>query len=261
MANIIVGDQGPIQQGITYTRNVNGAATQKQVWKVTDSADVGTLVSALIAGGYSYSVQYDGQICTVEGTLDYGSSGGGGVTPTTTPYTTLWERDIRVTEKDLLESNNTLVASASFSELEKATCEIGLRDNVQPSSTGLTGNAFKVYKLLWNKVKSVMVYQPIIRRTKLCSNSYAVAESDTNMGKILSAAQMSSLEGAPGGLLFNLPATESSPGSGISYRGDISIIVGYLKMPARVQQQGDGKWQITQEWDYGEWSSYLYTAA
>lgn len=252
MANTIVGDQNPIQQGIGYTKRLGGTSTQRQVWKITDSADVATLVSALVASGYSYSVQYDGQICTVEGTLDYVP----GYSSTTTPLTTIWERDIRVTEKDLLESNNTLVATASMTELHKATILIGLKDDVQPAATGLTGNPLKVYTLMFNKVKTVLVYQPVIRRTKICANSYATAESDTNMGKVLSASQMSSLEGAPGGLLYALPSSGTS-----SIRTDFAINVGYLKMPCRVQQQGDGRWQITQEWDYGEWAADLYTAA
>ena len=257
MANTIVGSQDPIQQGIRYTREVNGAATQRQRWLVTDQADVATLVSALINGGYSYSIQYDGPICTVEGTLDYATTaGGGGGTPTTTPWTTIWERDIKVTEKDLLESNLAIVNSTDLTELHKATIQIGLANNVQPAATGLTGNPLKVYVLMFNKVKSVMVYQPIIRRTKLCSNSYGIAESDANMGKILTAAQMSSLEGAPASLLFALPASGTS-----TIRTDFAIRVGYLKMPARVQQQGDGKWQISQEFDYGDWAADIYAAA
>jgi hypothetical protein len=253
MANIIVGDQNPVQQGIRYERDANGRGRQVQTWKVTDSADVATLVSALISGGYSYALQYDGQICTVEGTLDYGSGFG---SPTTTPLTTIWERDIRIHEKDLLASNNSLVANGSVTEAHKKTILESLGLNVAPAATGLTSNALTVYTLMFNGVKSVLVYQPVIRRSKLCANSYATAESDTNMGKILTSAQMTSLEGAPGGLLYSLPAS-SAP----SIRTDLNLMLGYLKMPARVQQQGDGRWQITQEWDYGEWSTYLYTAA
>jgi hypothetical protein len=250
MANTIVGNQDPIEQGREYTYKLGGGHSQRQVWKVTDQADVATLVSALAISGYSYSVQYDGQIATVEGTLDYNLGGA----PTTTPLTTIWERDIKIVSEDILKSDLAIIGG--ISSANKKTIQEKLKTPEDPSATGLTSDALTIYTLMFNGVTSRIVYQPMIRRTKLCANSYAAAESDTNMGKILTAAQMSSLEGAPGGLLFALPASGTNV-----VRSDISTITGYLKVPCRVQQQGDGRWQITQEWDYGVWAAALYTAA
>jgi hypothetical protein len=248
MANIIVGQQHAELEGVTYGQQVGRGGYQKRRWKVTNSTDIGTLVSALAASGYSYEVQPQGQITIVEGTLDYDNGG----SPTTTVLSTIWERDVHVAEKDVLESNITLVSSLSDSDKRTIRDFIG---HDYPMSPALTGNALTVYKLMLNGFKTWTIYQPIIKRTWIAANSYSVAASDTNVGLILTAAQMTSLEGAPGGLLYALPA------SGTGSRSDIALKVGYLKMPCRVHQQGDGRWQITQEWHYGHWAGDLYSWA
>ena len=247
MANIIIGDGSNIPQGNGYSFRVGGIAAQRLTWKCTDSALVVSLVSDLVAAGYSYNVQWDGPIATVEGTLDYGS---GGSNPVSNPLTTIWERDIKVISEDILSSDLEVVGAISAADKKIIKDSLSARE--EPAATGLASTALTIYTLMFNGVTSHLVYQPVIRRTKLCANSYATAESDVNVGKILNSGQMSSLEGAPGGLLYALPA------SGTGNRTDIALLVGYLKMPCRVQQQGDGRWQITQEWDYGAWAKALY---
>jgi hypothetical protein len=66
---------------------------------------------------------------------------------------------------------------------------------------------------------------------------------------------MTSLEGAPPTILFSLPNYTKARADGIG------LAYGFLKKPARVLQQGDGRWQIVQEYDYDLWSTLLYDAA
>lgn len=247
MSNVIIGEQHAVQQYGNYGYQVGRGSYQKLRWKLTTQADVDTLTTALAGAGYSWDVTKHDAVFDVEGRLDYESGGA----PTSTPISTLWERDVQVTEKDVLESNLAIVGG--ISEDDKRTIRQYIDDT--SSSPALSGDADTIYNLMLNGFKTWTVYQPIIRRSKLASNGYTVAESDTNVGEILTAAQMTSLEGAPGGILFALPA------SGAGARSDIALLVGYLKMPCRVQQQGDGRWLIQQEWHYGYWPSALYSAA
>jgi hypothetical protein len=75
----------------------------------------------------------------------------------------------------------------------------------------------------------------------------------TNVGKVISAANLQSLENVPGVLLFNLP-TNSSP-----TRADgLTLSYGWFKRAPTITQVSGAKWELVQEWQYGLWSTDLY---
>lgn len=255
MANIVVGTQTPVQQPNSYGwRNGRGGYT-KQRWRVTNQSDLSGLISQILAAGGSYDVseQADGAIFLVEATFDTDANDGSGGSPTATILSEIWERDVAMTEKDILASD--VAAVRDISETEKTSIRKWISTPDDNSSPPLTdANAIDVYLHMLAGVKTVRVYSPVIRRTRITANSYAVVTSDTNVGKILSQAQMTSLENAPGTILFELPDS--------TFTGtDFDARYGFYKKPARVTQQGDGKWQIVQEYDYDYWSELLYEDA
>lgn len=253
MSKIVIGTQTAIEQPQTYGYQVGRGFYTRRRWRVTNSADVDTLTAQLLAAGFSYEVgsSQDGAIYEVDARLEAEPTN---PAPEATILSETWERDTQVTEKDILESDVEAIGDLTQAEKQIIKNQLA-QQNPSYASAGLSSGAFDVYLLMLTGVKSVRVYSPVIRRTRIAANNYAVKVADTNVGKRLSTGQMTSLEGAPGTLLFNLPNTTKQ-------RDDsIGLAYGFIKKPARILQQGDGRWQIVQEYDYDLWSTLLYSAA
>ena len=253
MSNIVQGVKSAVQQPASYGFTPGRGYHQRLRWKISNPADIPALLGQLIAAGYAYEVspEADGAITVVEATSQPASDTNGD--PATQPLAEKWERDSMTTEKDILQSDLAIVAAIIPTVAE--TIRKAVADNAPPASA-LNANETKVYNLMLSGAKSIRVSSPVVRRTRITASSYTVKASDTNMGKILSTAQMTSLENAPTTVLFNLPSTGSSVGAaGVARRS------GWYKKPAKVNQQGDGQWQITQEYEYDIWSSDLYESA
>jgi len=257
MSNVTVGTQTAIEQASSYGYQPGRGDYTRRRWRVSDPTDVGPLLTELRALGYAYDVtpSADGAVTDVEGRLDAEPSGDGGG-PEAAVLSETWEREAQVSDKDILESDVAIISA-----LTQAEKQIIKRELAQPepgyTSTGLSADAFSVYQLMLTGVKTVRVYSPIIRRTRITANSYAVQYADSNVGRRLSTAQMTSLEGAPGNLLFSLPSYTKAR----TDNATIPLSYGFVKKPARITQQGDGRWQIVQEYDYDLWSTLLYAAA
>ena len=259
MSNVVVGTQAVIQQAGSYGYTKGKGGYTKVKYSVTNPAEVAGLLYQLLAFGYSYDVTpgADGAYTIVEASADtnVSPSNPAGETKTTEPLAETWERDSVSTEKDILQSN--LEDINSILPYKKLLIQKCIDDKTDMDGS-LTSNAEKaVYNLMADGVKSVRVFSPVVRRTRLTSSTYQVVVSDRNMGKILSTAQMTTLEEAPDSVLFELPETESqnAPTLGVERRS------GWFKKPARVNQQGDGRWQIVQEYEFDYWSKYLYEDA
>jgi hypothetical protein len=85
------------------------------------------------------------------------------------------------------------------------------------------------------------------------SNNWAVPASLVNVGLVLSTATLSTFEGVPAGLLFNLPNLTLPAAF-----QNISLAYGWLKNEPTIQQIALRKWQIVQEWEYGLWPTSIF---
>ena len=253
MSNIIQGVQSAIPQPSTYGYTPGRGYHQRLRWKITNPADIPALLGQLIAAGYAYDVspEADGAITVVEATSQPAQDTNGD--PASTPLAEIWERDSMTTEKDLLQCD--LNYFASILPYRKLLIQKAIDDKTELDASLTAQNELDLYALLAHGVKSIRVSSPVVRRTRITASSYTVKASDTNMGKILTTAQMTSFEGAPSTVLFNLPSTGTVTVSGFTARS------GWYKKPAKVAQQGDGRWQIVQEYEYDIWSSDLYESA
>lgn len=175
-----------------------------------------------------------------------GAGIGGGINNPNIPLNDIWELQPNMVEKDILDAdiaiNNLTVAQKDAIKAAVAANSVG----------SLSGNSLKYYKLLRAGVTSVRVFEPVLRHTLIVRADYRIAASLTNVGKILTTAQLQSFENVPGILLFNLP-------TGSKVRTDaLDVDYGWLKKYPTVTQISGGKWQISQEWEYGLWSTDLY---
>lgn len=254
MSNVVVGTQTAIQQAGSYGFVQGKGGYTKVKYSVTNPAEVAGLLSQLLAFGYSYNVTpgAQGAYTIVEASKDTNPNG---ETETTEPLAEIWERESVATEKDILQSD--LLTVNSILPYRKLLIQKCIDDKTDIDGSLTATEEIAVYNLMAAGVKSVRVFSPVVRRTRITASTYAVKASDTNMGKILSTTQMTTLENAPSTVLFNLPstATQNSGTNGVERRS------GWFKKPARVNQQGDGRWQIVQEYEYDYWSKFLYTDA
>lgn len=253
MSNVIQGVKSAIQQPSSYGYIPGRGYHSRLRWKITNPSDIPALLGQLIAAGYSYDVspEADGAVTVVEATSQPASDTNGD--PATTPLAEIWERDSVTTEKELIESSIfNSIATYQKSEIKKAA-ESGSRS--LPTYVD-TADKLTLYNLIAAGVKTVRVSSPLVRRTRITASSYTVKASDTNMGKILSTAQMTSLELAPSTVLFSLPASGSATGA-----DGVAKTSGWYKKPAKVSQQGDGRWQIVQEYEFDLWATAIYSLA
>ena len=118
-----------------------------------------------------------------------------------------------------------------------------------------TESGQKVLDLLNAGIKSRVVEQQVLRRTRIVSNKYAIKDSLTNVGKILKASNIATYENVPTELMFNLPSDYAA----LSTIDGLTRHYGWLKRFPTVLQLAEGKWQINLEYDWGLWSDDLYT--
>ena len=156
-----------------------------------------------------------------------------------------WEFFANVIEKDVLQAD--LATINAISDADRNTIQKWTDPDNEPS---LSGTAQTVYRLMSKGVKSVRVNQPVLRHTQTVGDSYSVKASLTNVGKVYTTAQLQSAEDLPSDVLFNLPSDTSN---------HTGMVYGWLKMHPTVRLAARQKTQIEQEWEYGLYSTTLYT--
>lgn len=252
MSNIVVGTQSAIEQPQSYGYVPGKGFHRKRRWKVTNPNDIPVLLSPFENAGYPYEVspERDGAFSIVEVTIESPTVDESGQI-STEPLAEIWERDANSNNKAIFQSDKSAVVAVTNTRREVIKRAV----EAKTADPSFDATETTLYNLLLNDVESIQQFTPVVRRTRITASSYTVKASDTNMGKILTTAQMTSLEGCPDTVLFALPETPDGTSRPVAVR------VGWLKKPARVQQQGDGKWQIVQEYDWDNWAALLYDAA
>lgn len=166
------------------------------------------------------------------------------------PLVDAWELQPNIVEKDLMDADVSAVNSLTTAQKKEVT------DAVQSSGTLPTfGSSTQttLAKLLVAGVRSVRIFAPVLRRTRLVRRDYTVKDALTNVGSVIAAASFTNYEAVPAILLFSLPA------GGTVTRDSLTLKYGWYKKYPAVTQVSGGQWQLVQEWEYGLWSNDLYT--
>lgn len=107
---------------------------------------------------------------------------------------------------------------------------------------------YAVYK---TGLRSITYEVPVITVARTITRGYDYAYTMTNVGKILSTSQMTSLESMESGLL-----------DGLTEFGAISnTIVGWRKAFPRREALGGGRFALSQKFEYDWWNSAVFVAA
>lgn len=250
MSKVTTGQTGAIEQPREWDWSPLAGYTSRRSYEGTSASALATLEAELKAGGWSYSVKNTPGKWTLSATIggDNGNNGGGN--NPLEPLADVWEMSANVIEKDLLESDISIM---DISSADLKTIKDWQGGAI--SRPTLSGNAGSIVVLLDNNVKSVRVFQPTLRHTKIVSSSYAIKQSYTNIGKIISTSSIGSLEGVPNTLIFSLPPPSTSKRTGAA---GLELKYGWYKKPPTVLEQAGGNWQIVLEYEWGWWSTLIY---
>jgi hypothetical protein len=133
-------------------------------------------------------------------------------------------------------------------------------NNLPPDANGNPGNAanaLAVYQLMTQGVRSYPIDQPILRRTIITNQNYAVAMALHNVRKIISTTSLVSLEQVDTDSLFYDPTNGQ-----LLLPDDVSptpaLAFGWYKGFPTVQELALLKWSIVQEWKYGLWATLIW---
>lgn len=164
----------------------------------------------------------------------------------------VWEYITNEVEKDIMETDiaavNAVNGTADEKILRKA---INGTELTSEEESGLSVGAAAIYADIKAGVRSVRVYVPTVRVSRTVSSSYQTKAANTNVGSILTTATLASNEGIPAWVLFTPPAyTTSKP----------NRAWGWFKKPPSITNSGGIRSTISQEWEYGLWSTTLYGA-
>lgn len=176
-----------------------------------------------------------------------------------------WEFFASKSEKDLLDArveNPNTIGALTQQQVEKIRFFIQNPPDgkVTPfpaaadfvTDLGVTdggANAFQIYQLENQGVRNFPLEQPILKHTIITSNQYAISYALFNIRRVISTLSLVAFESIPNGLLFNLPNDLST---------DPTRAYGWYKGFPTIQQVALLKWQISQEFQYGLWSTLIW---
>jgi hypothetical protein len=239
-APVVNGKSGAYEGPRRYGYDDNGPYTIR-TWGGTKSA-IETQYALCVTAGAACEVREGYGTYTLEARYSTDADG------TSNTEVDTWEFFANSVEKDMLEADISIVRGIS------ADYKRTIQNWTDPDSAPVLdsgGNASKLLNLRMKGTKSVVVMQPMLRHTKTVSNGYSVKASMTGVGKIWTNAQISSFEELPATVLFNLPTDGTA---------ETEMLYGWLKLHPTVRIAAGQKVQIEQEFQYGYWTSLLYSA-
>lgn len=262
MSRTITGAAVAVQQKTTGYKKQTGSYEIYTEDHTTEAAAIAA-GQALAVNGYEWEVSpLSGGCYRMTARGESSPLGGGGtVADPNLPLNDVWELQPNVVEKDFLEADLSAInaLSADMVALIKKSGDdpsyAYASDAIYTAATSPQKTTIAAsVKLLRAGVKSIRVFAPVLRHTLTVSRNYTVAAALTNCGSVLSTSRLYSSEGVPNTLLFNLPT-----GSNPTRTDGLVPKYGWFKKYPQVTQVGQGRWQIVQEWEYGLWSTELYT--
>jgi hypothetical protein len=213
------------------------------------------LEQQLIAAHYDVATREDGPMATVEATF----GGRDDIAGSDEVVEDQWELTFNIVEKELYD-HPSISALATvevgdedlLSQLRRAVEEKSLR-NVDPDvSPEDYATFYEAYNLALSGTTSIIVEQAVLRHTRTVSARFERSAAMTNVGKIVTKAQMSGNEGAPAEIVIE----ESNP-EGLPY----PTVFGYRKAKPSITRTAGNKWHIVNEYVSGIWSTLLYQSA
>jgi hypothetical protein len=256
----ICGTSDPIQNGQTISFTpTDGFRYGGKIQGLKES--INALCQQMAAAGYSFRYHYDS---SPHATIEYDAAGdpnainpGSGAAETPTEVWELYPNQALI---DVLAGDipGTISGQGNVNSISAEDKRI-LRHEAEGSSGSEEPTEFgdplanMMLALMLSGVRSFRVEQPTLKVSKLVSSSYPVKAALTNVGRLISSETMQSSEGVPATLLFNLPAS-----SIVTKADGVVQAHAWYKTYPNVQQVAGGRWNISQAWEWGIYSTFIY---
>lgn len=246
---IINGDKTPQSNREEVRFGLQGGEYSKRITGPVD--EVRKLIPALVAAGATGVFIHDSSpIATLEYT--FGSIDMVTGNPADERPTSVYECQTAEVEKDILESDiavtNGVNGTASETLLRKY---LNGTDLTPAEVASLSANGTAVYGEIKAGFRSIRIMVPTLKISKVVSNAYTVKAAQTNVNRLIATAKVSTDESIPVGILFDLPAnTTTKPNRSYAW----------LKKPPQVTITGGNRFAVSQEYEFGLWSTVIYGA-
>ncbi len=247
MSAIINGSQEPQfnkeeirfgQQGSEFSRRIQGPADA-----------VKKLIPDIVSsGGSGVYICDSSPVATIEYSIGSMDAGDAGSAAAENP-TTIYECASAFAEKDILYTDIAAVNGLTDDEKKLLRGRIEGTPLTTAELASLGADAQSLHADIIEGVRSVRVAVPSLKVSKVVSNRYTIPLANTNAGRVLSSAKVSSDEAFPVSALFNLPSgTTTKP----------NRVYGWLKHFPTINVAGSNRFSMTQEYEFGLWSTVLY---
>ena len=258
MSNVQIGFATLTEQPIEFGWDKKSGQFATRVWQGTEQQcrDAFALLTRTIGFSSVNVKQKSGGVWEVSGRIDGAVDDDGNPLPEQDIVDT-WELTSNRVEKDILETDISAVNSLNATDLST------LRGLINGDTTNLltepswvssgSGSPSALYKLIKSGVKSSVVYAPVISKTQTASNSRVIAASLTNVGVVYTTATLLASESIPASIANNLVASTQRTITGLTFQ------YGWLKNFPVITDTVDGKVNLQQNWEWGLWSTVLYS--
>ena len=251
---LTLGTFGPTSQPSAFEWSPTRGASSKLSWRGRIDRLL-PLCSSLYLAGYSYNITGgNGGIYTLEATVGGDPTGTfNNASPETVDN---WELLNNKVQKDILESDNTIVNSLSGADVNdiKDALKNPPTGNSDPAFTNNATNCLKVYNLMAAGVTSVQIFQPTLRHTWIVPRGASIKYEFTNAGKILSTSTLISTEGVPPDFVVSF----ATLASGSVTRSGVPLSWGWFKSQPSVNITARGSREVHAEWEFGLWATDIY---
>jgi hypothetical protein len=122
------------------------------------------------------------------------------------------------------------------------------------SEAELEDDALIFYTLFIQGMEKIPDYAPVLRHTQTVSRKSVLRTSLTNIRKVILPASIQADSGVPDDVLFTMPA-DTNPSPSID---GAQFVYGWLKTLPTVTRTSYGKYNLTQEWNYGLYPTFFF---
>ena len=254
------GNPGAYQQPSQWGRNESG---NFEVWvfEGTPQEIRNTAARFASVNGINYHISQGYGKWRLEVQFPWNADG---LVPAATDAVIKWEMIVHSTGKYLLNAIDNAGTVKGLSDFQIQQIKFLDANKPDPLSDPVTSedfvdplnplagdavSAFEIWQYLQAGQSEYIMEAPVLRRTVITSNQYAVSYAMTYARRILSTNTLLSFEQVPNVLVLpvvNLFAADVSPNPNLNY--------GWYKHIPNVIGTALNKWQIVQEWDYGWWA-------
>lgn len=261
MANVQIGLSSLVEQPIERGWDRRSGYYTNRRWHGTQALCEAKRAELIATTGYSNAVLRElyGGVWEVLGRIDSDVDGNNNPSPETSVVDT-WELSANRVEKDVLSSDITSIQSLSQENLnilrDFADGKLSFSDYPSTSpnfSGGSASAAAAIWNLMKSGVKSVAVYAPVLRKNVTVPDGYSISAALGGVGSIWTTGAILAAEAIPSSVSNNLPSSSIVTTDAGTFR------YAWLKSYPTISASVDGKIQASQEWEWGLWSTALYS--